>query len=67
VSYANEAPDHFIDSHHPITGLIRFSNGYNMMATKNGLVLGWQVPAKIEHLKTTLVRLSDYVVAFPIR
>ncbi len=31
-----------------------FSNGYNKMAAENCPVLGWQVPAEIDHWKPDL-------------
>jgi hypothetical protein len=36
-----------------------FSNGYNKMAAQNGPLLGYLVPAEIDHLKTRLVCFLD--------
>jgi hypothetical protein len=34
------------------------------MCSQNGAVLGWPVPAEIDHLKTRLVLLSDVCCNF---
>jgi hypothetical protein len=38
---------------------VMISNGLNKMATENSPVLGWSVPAEIDHWKIRLVRFSN--------
>jgi hypothetical protein len=43
---------------------IQFSSGHSKTVAKNGLILGWQIPAEIDHLKTRLVCFSDVYCIF---
>jgi hypothetical protein len=43
---------------------VQFSSGYNKRLVKIGPVLGWLVPAEIDHSKTILLWFSDVYSMF---